>query len=53
MESFADGLNSKEYKELFSKMLMIAANMLQLLISKRKPFPTEPLTMAVLYRSIK
>jgi hypothetical protein len=50
MESFADGLNSKE---LFSKMLMIAANMLQLLISKRKPFPTEPLTMAVLYRSIK
>jgi hypothetical protein len=38
MESFADGLNSKEYKELFSKMLMIAANMLQLLILSENHF---------------
>ncbi len=45
---FADGLKSEEDKKLFLEMLDKCQTYSTAINAKRKPFPTEPLIMALL-----
>jgi hypothetical protein len=47
-KGFADSLNSREYKELFNKMLNNCYRYATAINTKIQPFPTEPLIMALL-----
>ncbi|HET7344584.1 MAG TPA: hypothetical protein VFJ05_01765 [Nitrososphaeraceae archaeon] len=47
-KGFADSLNSQGYKELFNKMLNDCYQYAAAINTKIRPFPTEPLIMAVL-----
>jgi hypothetical protein len=46
--SFADSLNSKEYKELFNKMLSDCYKYANAINSKGEPFPTDSFLMSLL-----
>jgi hypothetical protein len=48
LEIFADGLRSEEDKKLFLEMLDKCQKYSIAINAKRKPFPTEPLIMALL-----
>jgi hypothetical protein len=47
-KGFVDSLNSREYKELFNKMLNNCYRYATAINTKIQPFPTEPLIMALL-----
>ena len=50
---FADGLKSEEDKKLFLEMLEKCQKYSVAINAKGKPFPTEPLIMALLLESTK
>jgi len=46
--TFANNLNSEEYKEIFNKMLFDCYKYTNAINAKGEPFPTDPLIMSLL-----